>query len=67
MQSLPSHIPHGAQEKTEYVFAHAPYWKDYAPDARFFAYDGKVYSMNPESLYNGQNWFEFLEEIKPKN
>ncbi len=64
--TFPSHIPFGAIEKTEYVFTIAPYFADYAPESRFFAFDGKVYSLKPESLFNGRDWHEFCEEIKPK-
>ncbi len=64
---LPQHIPNGAIDKSDYVFSIAPYWKELAPESRFFAYDGKVYSLKPESLFNGQNWLEFCEEIKAAN
>ena len=66
MKQLPDHIPHGAIEKTDYVFSIAPYFKEIAPETRFFAFNGKCYSLKKESLYNKMNWHEFCEEIRPK-
>lgn len=66
-EKLPKHIPSGAIEKSDYVFSIAPYFKEHAPESRFFAYDGKVYSLKPESLFNGQDWFEFCDELKDAN
>jgi hypothetical protein len=63
---LPDHIPHGAIEKTDYVFDAAPYFKELAPETRFFVFDGKAYSLKPESLFNGKDWFDFLGEIESK-
>lgn len=57
------HMPYDAVEKTEYVFSIAPYFKELAPETRFFAFDGKVYSAKRHSLYNGKNWHDFCQEI----
>jgi len=64
--NLPPHIPHGAIEKTDYVFEITPFLKEIAPETRFFAFDGKCYSFKEVSLYNGMNWSDFCEEIRPK-
>ena len=64
--NLPSHIPCDAKEKTEYVFSIAPYFKELAPETRFFVFDGKVYSFKSESSFNGKDWSEFCEEIATK-
>lgn len=61
---LPPHIPFGAIEKTDYVFAMNQVFKDFAPDSRFFVFDGKTYSIRPDSRYNGLDWFEFCEKIQ---
>ena len=63
-ETLPPHIPQGAVEVTDYVFFIAPQFPDYAPESRFFEFKYKVYSIKPESLFNGENWLSFCEEIK---
>lgn len=49
-ENAKSHIPHGAIEKTDYIFAENPAFKEFAPESRFFTFDEKAYSINPNSL-----------------
>ena len=62
-EQLPSHIPHGAIEKSNYAYSLNTLFEEFG--CRFFAFDGKCYSYNPESEYNGMNWDEFCKEIDP--
>lgn len=55
---LPSHIPHGAQNKTDYVRGYG------IKRSEWYVFDGKVYSSNPQSVWNGSNWHEFCERMK---
>jgi hypothetical protein len=57
MPDLPSHIPFGAQDKTEYIRALGVTSSDW------YAFDGKVYSSNPLSVWNGTDWLGFVYAI----
>lgn len=52
------HIPHGAIDKTDYVRSLG------IKRSQWFVFDGKVYSSNEKSIWNGSNWMEFCEYIK---
>ena len=60
MEPLPPHIPTGAVEKTEFILSINPIFKN----SRFFYVNGKCYSFNPNSFYNGIEWLDFVTEIQ---
>jgi hypothetical protein len=61
---LPPHIPIGAEEKTAEIMEIAPYFKNWTPAIRFFRYEGKAYSMKPDSLYNEMDWQDFCNDLQ---
>ncbi len=62
MEPLPPHIPAGAVEKTEFIGSINPIFKDGV--CRFFYHQGKCYSINPSSFFNGIDWLDFVTEIR---